>query len=82
MATGGWPPLTIPAEQRRDYIQLLADYQVMIGQLNGETGVWPDEPLLSNFNRFCESSYSSTQALVAGAFDVQRKRIIPTTDIR
>ena len=77
----GLPPLTIPAEQRRDYIQLLADYQVAIGQLNTDTGVWPDESLLSNFNRFCESCYSSIRELVAGAFDVQRKRINPTADI-
>lgn len=78
----GLPPLTIPAEQRRDYIQLLADYQIAIGQLNGETGVWPDASLLSNFNRFCESCYASIQAMVADAFDVQEKRISPTADIR
>lgn len=78
----GLPPLTIPTEQRRDYIQLLADYQVTIGQLNAATGVWPDESLLSNFNHFCESCYGSIQALVAGAFDGQEKRINPTADIR
>ena len=78
----GLPPLIIPTEQRRDYIQLLADYQVAVGQLNGATGVWPDESLLSNFNRFCESCYASIQALVAAAFDVQEKRITPTADIR
>lgn len=78
----GLPPLTIPAEQRRNYIQLLADYQIAIGQLNADTGAWPDESLLSDFNCFCESCYGSIQALVAGAFDAQEKRINPTADIR
>jgi len=51
----GLPPLTIPAEQRRNYIQLLSDYQVTIGQLDDTTGVWPNESKLSDFSRFCAS---------------------------
>jgi Fic family protein len=71
----GLPPLTIPEEQRRSYIQLQADYQITIGQLNDTTGVWPDESLLSDFNRFCESCYGAIRDLVAGAFEVQKKRV-------
>jgi len=70
----GLPPLTIPAEQRRGYIQLLADYEVTVGQLGESTGVWPDESLLSTFNSFCESSYCAIRDLVASAFDVQSRR--------
>ena len=70
----GLPPLTIPDAQRRTYIQLLADYQIAIGQLDNATGVWPDETQLSEFNRFCESCYGSIRELVAAAIDVQRKR--------
>lgn len=70
----GLPPLTIPAEHRRTYIQLLADYQVAIGRLDDTTGVWPDESLLSDFNQFCESCYGAIRELVAGAYAVQQKR--------
>ena len=71
----GLPPLTIPEEQRRSYIQLLADYQITIGRLDESTGAWPDESLLSDFNRFCASCYGAIRELVAGAFDVQKKRV-------
>ena len=70
----GLPPLTIPEEQRRAYIQLLADYQITIGQLDETTGVWPDVSRLVDFNRFCESCYGAIRDLVAAAFDVQKKR--------
>ena len=70
----GFPPLTIPEEQRRDYLQLLADYQVTIGQLDDTTGVWPDQSHLSDFSRFCESCYGSIRDLVVSAFEVQKKR--------
>lgn len=70
----GLPPLTIAEEQRRNYIQLLADYQITIGQLDDTTGVWPNEPRLSDFNRFCESCYGSIRDLVVSAFKVQKKR--------
>ncbi len=70
----GLPPLTIPEEQRRTYIQLLADYQITIGQLDDTTAVWPDESQLSDFNRFCESCYGAIQRLVVAARNVQKKR--------
>ena len=70
----GLPPLTIPEEQRRTYIQMLADYQISIGQLDVTTAVWPDESQLSDFNRFCESCYGAIRRLVVAACDVQKKR--------
>lgn len=72
----GLPPLTIPDDQRRAYIQLLADYQVTIGQLDASTGVWPDDSKLSDFSHFCKSCFGAIRGLVAGAFDVQRKRAV------
>jgi len=71
----GLPPLTIPEEQRRAYIQQLADYQITIGQLNDTTGVWPDETLLFEFNEFCESCFGAIRKLVTAAFEVQIKRV-------
>ena len=70
----GLPPLTIPDHKRRAYIQVLADYQVTIGQLDETTCVWPDESLLSDFSHFCKLCFSAIRDLVAGAFDVQKKR--------
>ena len=71
----GLPPLTIPAEHRRAYIQLLADYQIAIGRLDDATGVWPDESLLAEFDSFCESAYGVIRKLIAGAFDIQKRRV-------
>ena len=70
----GLPPLTIPLDERRTYIQILANYQIVIGQLNHGTGVWPDLSRLMEFNQFCGSCYVPTEKLVATAYEVQRKR--------
>ncbi len=71
----GLPPLTIPEEQRRTYIQLLADYQFEVGRLDDSTGVWPDESLLAEFNQVSESCCGAIRSPVANAFDVQKKRV-------
>jgi len=70
----GLPPLTISNEQRRAYIQLLADYQIELGQLDESTGVWPDISLLSDVSSFCGTCYSEVQGLVDAAIEVQKKR--------
>ena len=70
----GLPPLVIPSQQRRNYIQVLADYQISVGQLSKQSGVWPNLALLNPFNEFCASCYDSTRQLVHQAFAVQDKR--------
>jgi len=75
----GLPPLTMPNEQRRSYLQMLADYQFLIGQLDDNTGVWPNELLLSDFMQFSESCYDAIRNLVANAFDVQENRNLSTS---
>jgi Fic family protein len=70
----GLPPLTIPQDERRTYIQILANYQIAIGQLNSGTGVWPDASRLTEFNQFCASCYAATEKLVAAAYEVQGRR--------
>jgi len=71
----GLPPLTIPQDERRTYIQILANYQIAIGQLNRGTGVWPDVLRLMEFNQFCASCYAPTEKLVAAAHEMQARRI-------
>jgi len=70
----GLPPLTIPAEERRAYLQLLADYQIATGQLDSDTGVWPGTSRLTDFSEFCATSYQATRKLVSAAYDVQSRR--------
>jgi len=64
----------MPLDQRRTYIQILANYQIEIGQLNGETGVWPDASRLMEFNQFCASCYAPAEKLVAVAYVMQGRR--------
>ncbi len=70
----GLPPLVIPAEARHSYIQILSSYEISTGQLNKQTGVWPDLDLLVEFSQFCESCYDKTKDLVATASDIQKTR--------
>jgi len=76
----GLPPLTMPQAERRTYLELLAEYQIGIGQLNDETGAWPDESQLAGFNQFCENNYEATRKLVEAAHEIQSRRDRPNLD--
>ena len=60
----GLPPLVIEKSKRREYIECLADYQVKVGQLSNNTGVWPNEKVLKDFEMFCEDAYQATKELI------------------
>lgn len=75
----GLPPLMIPFENRRNYIEILADYQVAIGQLNKNTGVWPDTSKLVAFNDFCQSAFQNTKQIIETARAIQNRRDSTTT---
>jgi Fic family protein len=70
----GLPPLTISQGDRRQYIRLLANYQIGVGRLRRSTGVWPEPEKLRDFSEYCRANYSSTRDLVAAAFAVQNRR--------
>ena len=70
----GLPPLIISQQQRRSYIQTLANYQIAVGQLNQKTGVWPQPELLNDFTAFCISCFEATEQLLNQAFALQAKR--------
>jgi Fic family protein len=70
----GLPPLIISQEQRRTYIQTLANYQIAAGQLNQKTGVWPDPEMLDEFTSFCASCYGATEQLLNQALALQANR--------
>ena len=70
----GLPPLVIPQDQRREYIQALANYQISVGQLDEKSGLWPGTKHLEEFELFCASIYSITKDLVDNAHALQLKR--------
>jgi len=70
----GLPPLVIPQEERRTYIQTLANYQISVGQLDGVSGIFPDNKRLKEIENFCYSIYSTTKVLVEDAYALQEKR--------
>jgi len=71
----GLPPLVISQEKRRHYIEVLANYQIKMGQLTLASGVWPDVSALQDFENFCEESYSITKDLLLEAIELQEKRL-------
>jgi len=70
----GLPPLVIPQTQRREYIQVLANYQIAVGQLNTVSGIWPKIDQLKKFQNFCRLIYSITKTLIDQAHALQHKR--------
>lgn len=60
----GLPPIIIPKEQRRLYIQLLASYELKVGELTPQTGPWPSIAELKNFEQFCIDCYQQTRNLI------------------
>ena len=70
----GLPPLTIPDHKRRAYLQLLADYQVTIGQLDASTFVCPAESLLAAVSHFCKLCFRAIRHLFACSFVVPINR--------
>lgn len=59
----GLPPLMINQDQRREYIQTLANYQRQVGQLTPEKPLWQNH-LLQPFTQFCQQSYQKTKEMI------------------
>jgi len=60
----GLPPIVIPKEKRREYIQILASYELEIGPLDNKSGLWPDIDKLKKFEDFCLSCYQVTLDII------------------
>lgn len=60
----GLPPIIIPKEKRREYIQILASYEAAIGQLDNTTGAWPQLDKLQEFEEFCLGCYQETLLII------------------
>ena len=74
LLNAGLPPLVIPKEERRLYIDTLARYQRRTGRITPETGVWPHPSELAPFTDLCQRCYAATRQLVDRALEQQRRR--------
>jgi Fic family protein len=70
----GHLPVMIAVRDRKDYIDLLARYELAIGPVTAETGVWPAEAQETPFRAFCRRSYQATRHLIEQAQAQQAKR--------
>lgn len=70
----GLPPIVISQDERQQYIKILADYQLKVGQLTPDSGVWPKTKLLTDFEQFCDRSHKETRELIEGAKKLQEQR--------
>lgn len=70
----GLPPIVISQSLRQQYINTLANYQLTVGAITGQTGVWPQPDKLAEFSACCLAAYQTTLDLVAGAQVQQEKR--------
>ncbi|MCG5493815.1 Fic family protein [Ectothiorhodospira variabilis] len=70
----GHLPVVIHVRDRKEYIDILARYELASGQLTAETGVWPAEAQEAPFRAFCQRSYQATRQLVEQASEQQARR--------
>ena len=70
----GFPPIIIPKERRREYIQSLSKYHLAVGTIVGGKELLPAIDKLNEFKKFCQESWSLSLKLVDAAYDKQRAR--------
>lgn len=70
----GSPPITISKEKRREYIGLLAAYELATGQATINSPLLPQPELLASFRIFCEQAWKASTELVEQARREQNKR--------
>jgi Fic family protein len=71
----GFPPLMISQENGKEYIQLLAIYQLNSEIVTTQSGVWTESSSRSEFEKFCTESYKTTIDLIDNAKEQQVKRL-------
>lgn len=70
----GYPPIIIPNERRREYIQALSTYHLAVGTITAGNDLLPAIDKLDDFKRFCQESWFASLMLVDEVHDRQRKR--------
>ncbi len=70
----GYPPIIIPVEKRREYIRLLSQYELAVGQIKAGESLLPKKELLVDFIKFCKESWTPSFKLVEAAHKQQLER--------
>lgn len=70
----GLPPIIIPKERRREYIQALSKYHLAVGTITAGDELLPVIDKLDEFKRFCRESWIESLQLVDEVHTKQRTR--------
>jgi hypothetical protein len=70
----GYPPIIIPKERRREYIEALSEYHLAAGPVAGKGDLLPEVDKLDRFRRFCAESWAESIRLVDTARRKQQDR--------
>lgn len=70
----GYPPIVIDARLRRQYIGLLAEYELAVGQTRSGQLLLPEPERLASFQIFCHDNWQASLDLVAEAERLQAAR--------
>ncbi len=70
----GLPPIIIPREQRKQYIDALSAYHYAVGQIQAGDPLLPEPDKLQPFNAFCEQAWQESISLVDEVRKKQQRR--------
>lgn len=70
----GFPPIIIPKERRREYIQALSKYHLAVGTIMAGDDLLPTSDKLDDFKRFCQESWFESLKLVDEVHKKQQVR--------
>ncbi len=70
----GLPPVIIPREQRKAYIDALSQYHYSVGQIKKGDELLPDPKALEAFTAFCEQAWEESLCLVDAIHKRQQAR--------
>jgi Fic family protein len=70
----GFPPIIIASERRREYLLMLAGYELATGQAKAGGPLLPQLELLDSFNDFCRECWQASLDLVNAARRQQASR--------
>jgi Fic family protein len=70
----GLPPVIIPKEQRKAYIDALSEYHYSAGQIKKGDELLPDQNGLKPFKSFCEQAWKTSLSIVDEIHQKQRAR--------
>ena len=70
----GFPPVIIPKEERKDYIDALSEYHFAAGRIKKDGDLLPGHDSLKPFASFCEKAWETSLSIVAEIRKIQEKR--------